>query len=256
MAYQSSKNFKLFAIFFKSLKFFGTFKLIEDSNLMVELLTRLHSICLMMLYSWLLFSNEMNKIYELNDFLTNYARGVDRCGMILITVGVYLDAGFRRKFDHKIIIHLDQIDELLLRIFRVNFNHRRMMIANFCFLLFFSTPLILTFRHFFMLKLQLFTTTLFAMYTFGIFVVGFVKTVHFVASIQLLIRFKIMDKLLYEKSDEFILMYAVVFLKLFEKLLKLATDFNESFGLFALMMIGMVQFRQSRTFDKCFIYFS
>lgn len=237
MKKSESENLKLFESFMQVSCFFGIGKFKSHKRRFVEIIFRLYSLTLAIIFGWIAISNHVNNVYSHFDGLIRIARGIDRSELILMAAALCFEASIRKKQDFKVIDALDRLDEVLSQSFDVKINYKLLKTYNLFLALIIIVPPILVARQFFVNQIGLFYTVLFSFFIFAQFLVAVVKTMYLSFIVAFLVRFKALKKLLIEKGTT-LFREKLIFIGLSCELFKLVESFNESFGFTALMIIG------------------
>lgn len=238
MVEKKSNNLKLFNVFVIVLNVWGVSKFKPRRSSKLEAIIRCYSFTLTMIFLWVFCGNYINFLYTYFDSVTGYARALDRSGMVFISAGICCDATFRCKQDSKIFRSFDKIDRVLLKEFGVRLSYRKMMILNLSVSLIVSTPFFALLRQIFLLKMSTFHAIIYTIFVIGQLIVTTVKILHLLLVAQFLIRVKVIERLVEEKSDKVLVSKKQIFEKLFNETAFLVRILNDSFGFIALMNIG------------------
>lgn len=228
MVDKMSENWKMFRELVFTLRVLGVSKYKSQSNENREIFLGLISFCLMFVFLWPITGNLLHQIdvlYQSNNTVVNSARAVDRAMLSLVLIGICLDDSFRNKQELRIASGFDHVDKILLKHFDIIITYGKMKFWLLVLAMFLAFP-------FFMIALKGFVLK------FGQFVIGVVRVYHIALVVQFLVRLRIVEKLLCEKSRKLENEEKVAFIELFRQLFDLIDIFNESFGLIALMLIG------------------
>lgn len=236
------KSIASFYIFIFMLQLFGASKLRSSRSFKLELLQRLYSFSLMLIFLLVLLSNQLNVLIRIADSLIHYSQAFERSATMFFTSAVFIDATFRRKQTFKIFESFDETDRILHRKLGIKFDNRKMKIFNALLELFNAVPCLIIARQYFFLDLNFLKTFVLSVYMLAVFTLSTMKSFYIAMIVHIFLRMESLKNVLDLKSEIFILKKKKVLEDILNKVSDVIDIFNESFGFLILILIGELRF--------------